>query len=188
MQHASTIERLYRAHHHPVQKALRRKFTSSPLMQDCVEDAMNDAWVILARKLDTDSGYIEETTFAAWLYVVARNELLRHGRKRSQTVSVLDPDQALSMHPCYWSAEREALADLELAELVDQLTGNQRDYELRNGQDGRPRLYAKLPHARRQALMTRLIGLSYKQATEATGKTMTAVNRGICEGREALRS
>lgn len=187
MQHAETIERLYREHHYPVQKALRRKFTTSALMQDCVEDAMSDAWLILARKLDTDRDYIDEPRFALWLYVVARNELLRHGRIRSQHVSPFDPDQALSEHPAYWSAEREALADLELRDLVDQLTGAERDYEVRTDPNGCPRLYARLTRARRQALMTRLIGLSYQQATEATGKTYTAVNRGIREGREALQ-
>jgi DNA-directed RNA polymerase specialized sigma24 family protein len=92
----------------------------------------------------------------AWLQLVARNEVLRLLRRWEQP-----RDPRPDLH-----GGRTMDTELDARELMRQVDG------LKPGQ--------------RVALTCRLLGLTYKDAQQATGHTYTWVNRHIVEGRRAL--
>jgi hypothetical protein len=75
--------------------------------------------------------------------------------------------------------ERQALARIELAELLATLT-TEEPLPARHAR-------ATMTPGRRRAVMGRLVGLTYQQAMAATGQTWTQINRGLSEGRRVLR-
>jgi DNA-directed RNA polymerase specialized sigma24 family protein len=100
----------------------------------------------------------DDERLLGWLIVVARHEVLRLLRRWEHPHEPL-PDA----FPASDSLENQ----LEARELVREVAA------LRPGQ--------------RTALTCRLLGLTYKQAEQATGRTYTWVNRHVVEGRAALR-
>lgn len=157
-----TLEQLYRQHHKPTLTRLQR----CGFAAERTEDAMAEAWIILGRKLDQDPDYLHEDTAGAWLFTVARRELYRtiQADKRRCT---LDTDACTAHYATSYTTEDEALANIELDHLVDAI---------RHQRAGRA-----------APIMARLLGLSYHETMAATGRTYTAVNRGVTEGRAELR-
>lgn len=173
------IERLYREHHAPTLALLRRR--NFARLYDQCEDALSQAWLILERKETEQPGYIREQSAGHWLYVVAQRELWSMDRAYRRDRPESGWADAIALLPATFDTEREALSRVELGELVDLLTHGT-DYELHGNQ-----LTAMMPLGRRQALLARMIGLSYQETAAATGRTYTAVNRHTTEGRRKAR-
>lgn len=168
---AGTLDRLYRQHHDRALRRLRR--TLGRDQYDAAEDALADAWVILARHpryLRADGAEL-----TAWLVTVARRLTLRAAHQRRGIVAE-DLDR---FHDRRSDVERRAFARLELAELLDTLTTGER-YRPGSGR-------AVMTAGRRRAVMGGLIGLSYAQQMAATGLSRRQVDRGLTEGRRVLR-
>jgi DNA-directed RNA polymerase specialized sigma24 family protein len=188
---AELLEQLYRHHHDPALRLLRGWLRDDK--RDAAEDALADAWVILARK---PASYLraDGAELTGWLVTVARRIALHHRGPEllslDATIRGFEPPSpsvsgghgtcASGLHPDPLAdVERQALARIELAELLATLTTPEPH---RPGKPG-----ATMTPGRRRAVMSRLVGLTYRQATGATGQTWTQINRGLSEGRRVLR-
>jgi RNA polymerase sigma factor (sigma-70 family) len=123
------------------------------------DDAAQVAFLRLHERRERFSG----DNPVGWLVTVAKHEALRLA-KRDRTVSLdaepVDGPRGELVAPA--STEREAEARAVLAAIGG----------LRSGQ--------------RTALTGRMLGLSYVEVAEATGRTYTWTNRHVSEGRRAL--
>lgn len=161
---AALLERLYRQHQQPALRRLRRSLGGQPAQ--AAEDALADAWVILARK---PASYLHSdgAELTGWLVKVARRIALNDKRLRVRTellqLDTLPEETGISL-----DAYEETVARMELREMREQLD--------------------TLTEGQRLALTGRLLGLSYDQLAAATGRTYTNINRHITEGRAALRA
>jgi DNA-directed RNA polymerase specialized sigma24 family protein len=99
----------------------------------------------------------DDSSLLGWLIVVARHEVLRLLRRWEQPHELL---------PERFGGSDSLGEQLEARELLDRIG------ELRPGQ--------------RTALTCRALGLTYKEAQRATGRTYTWMNRHVVEGRRAL--
>jgi DNA-directed RNA polymerase specialized sigma24 family protein len=188
---AELLEQLYRQHNTPALRLLRGWLRDDK--REHAEDALADAWIILARK---PASYLraDGAELTGWLVTVARRIALQ--RRGPQLVS-LDtevrafkrPSPSVSgghgvigaeLHPDPLAdVERVALARVELGELLATLTTPEPHRPGTPGQTMTP--------GRRRAVMGRLVGLTYQQAMAATGQSWTQINRGLSEGRRVLR-
>lgn len=168
------LERLYRQHNDRALRALRRSLHGA--WQEAAEDALADAWVILARK---PASYLhDDEQLTAWLIKVARRLAVRQARREQDTGHEGEeplPARITQLPDPLADVERAALARMELRELLDAITADD---------TGRGRTLT-LP--RRRALAGRMVGLSYQQMMTATGTSYTGVNRRLTEARRLLR-
>lgn len=154
------LDQLYREHHAPALRTLQRLIRPA----DQAEDALQAAWVILARRLQRQPDYLDVSTARAWLVTVARHE-------HYATTKRLREDAASDRLDFLAHVDRSGAqihAHLELVELLEAMDGLTRE------------------QARSQ--VAAMLGLSYKQEQQACGITYTNVNRHRTEGRAKLRA
>jgi DNA-directed RNA polymerase specialized sigma24 family protein len=158
------VEEVFNDWNRRILSSLRRRFPAVPVAT--LEDGAAFAWERLATKPPAG-----DENVLGWLIVVARHEVLKLLRRWDEPV---DPT------PDY-KRERKIDLDWRRAELA---TANALDDELEAREV--VRRVNELRPQQRIALTCRLLGLSYKEAQQATGHTYTWVNRHIVEGRRAL--
>lgn len=132
------------------------------------EEATAEAFAIWLRRRPELS---DKSETLRWLTVVARHELYRLAAKRR--------DELPSSH----SAPVPGSHPPTVLELAVGGCGDEAQHELQELLDVLP----TLTPGRQVGLICKLLGLSYEQAQEATGRTYTWLNRGITEGRTAAR-
>lgn len=176
---SSTVEALWREHNEHALKSLRHQLRGTVV--ENAEDALADAWVILARKPDD---WLEEArNLRAWVVTVARNRALEpvlHPRDAADRRIGGDDGDVFD-----WLDSHNARDPL--TELLHRDTRREL-LALINAPDEPPRRRGlAVTPSRRAGLLFLALGLSYQQAMQATGWTYTKVNRAITEARMLAR-
>ena len=158
-------------------RSLRRRFHG--VAAATLEEGAGFAW----EKLIATPPASEENLLG-WLIVVAQHEVLRLIRRWERAVEIeADPSYRGSDdgHVSAWGRLSEFQILQSCNRGIESLDDRLEARELL------ARLDALNP-GQRIALTCRLLGLSYEEAMQATGRTYTWVNRHITEGRRALEA
>lgn len=172
-----TIERLWREHNDRALKRLRGALRG---MEDAAEDALSDAWMILARQPEGCYLRDEGPQLNAWLVLVGRRQATR--RLRENAPDALDHAIGGFEGVEYGTSGNPTAELAERRELVRELLTIVRDDD---SDCPRNEMHATL--ARRRAILARMIGLSYAELGQLTGDSYTKTNRSTSEARELLR-
>ena len=123
----SAIEKLYERYRRPVYSYLNRMLNNDTMSAD---DIFQELWIKVINKLPE---YHESGKFSAWLFRVARNQVLEHFRReksRSKLGVLTDdgelPEQVEIKGEPYSHLAVEELK-IELAKLLDQMPAEQKE-------------------------------------------------------------
>ena len=148
------VELAYREHHEELTRQLADRFRDRWL----ADEAMGQAWLIAMRyadRLDQDC--------RGWLYVVARNHVIKLLQQRARTTELSDLIVASTPFDGM-TVEDQVHASIRLQRTLAGLGANQRT-----------------------ATFLQAAGFSYREIETICGKTNTWVNRHVTEGRARAR-
>lgn len=167
--HAAALAELYRHHQAQLRRAIDRNYPF--VCPGLRQDAIAFAWLQLCRR---PREWIDPARDpVAWLYVVARRELLLLLRKQGRVLSLERGTGKTASHDDGYDAAWDFPAR-------DNSEACERLREIRAAIDS-------LGRAKAAALTAQMIGLTMDETVRATGRSYTWVDRNRSRGKALLR-
>jgi len=156
------LEMLFERYRRPVYAFISRMLNGDSMTAD---DVFQDLWIKVMNKL---SAYREDGKFAAWLFRIARNQVLEHFRREKSRSKIgrVTEDGELPEMMTNSESPVSALAEKELSEKLEQLL-------------------KELPPETKEVFIMRQNNLSFKEIAE---KTNVSINTALGRMRYAIQN